>query len=71
MIKYLKSLFNTKGSKEVIKVVQVEVLSRTALERLRSKLEPPIISSTDSSESAAYRLGIQRVLSMIERDFTS
>lgn len=71
MIKYLKALFNIGTTKEVVKVVQVEVLSRTALNRLRSKLEPPIISGTDSSESAAYRLGIQRTLSLLERDFTS
>lgn len=52
------------------KVMVVEVLSPGAMTRLRAKLEPPIISNSDSDQQAAYRLGIQRALLTVEKEFS-
>ena len=51
------------------KVVSVEVLSRNAFNRLKGQLEQPIISGSDDPTNAAYKLGIQRALSVLEKGF--
>lgn len=69
MIKYLLSLFKRKEVVIETQIVVVEVLSRNAFNRLKSQLEPPIITGSDGHDTAAYRLGIQRGLSMLEKGF--
>ncbi|ANH51092.1 hypothetical protein FDH02_gp16 [Pseudomonas phage VSW-3] len=56
-----------------IKVVEVkvEVLSQGAYDRLAKGLEGPIITGTDSPQSAGYKLGIQRALTDVRSKFTS
>jgi hypothetical protein len=69
MIKYLLSLFKRKEIVIETQVVVVEVLSRNAFNRLRSQLEPPIISGSDDPTQAAYKLGIQRGLVVLEKGY--
>lgn len=61
--------------KEVIyttktEVVKVEVLSQNAFNRLVKQLEPPVVSASDTAHTAAFKLGIQRTLTVIQKDFT-
>lgn len=71
LYKLIKYIFGKDIVTTTEKVVVVEVLSRKALDRLKSKLEQPIISSSDGADQAPYRLGIQRALSMLEKDFVA
>lgn len=74
MIKYIINVFKNifisthKVEVEVVKHY-VEVLSPTAYARLERQLEQPIISGSDNDQSAAYRLGIQRALNQVRKDF--
>jgi hypothetical protein len=74
MIKFLVNVFKNifisthKVEVEVIKQY-VEVLSPTAYARLERQLEPPVISGSDNDQAAAYRLGIQRALNTVRKDF--
>lgn len=69
--KFIKYVFGKEIVTITEKVVVVEVLSTSALNRLKAKLEPPIISGSDGPEQAPYRLGIQRALSVLEKEFTA
>ena len=72
MIKYLINLFkpSTKVRVEIVeKVVLVEVLSPNAYSRLVKQLESPVITSSDTEHTTAYKLGIQRALTVIQKDF--
>jgi hypothetical protein len=69
IVKYITSIFKRKEVVIETKVVVVEVLSRSAFNRLKQQLEPPVIGSSDNDQSAAYRLGIQRGLSVLEKNF--
>lgn len=71
IIKYIHSLFHKKKVEIVYVEVKVEVLSTSAMKRLRSQVEPPIISGSDSPQAAAYRLGIQRALLVVEEKFSA
>lgn len=66
----IKYLFGSDITVITEKEVLVEVLSPNAYARLVKQLEPPIITGSDSGESAAYRLGIQRALSVVRKDFS-
>lgn len=53
-----------------VEVVKVEVLSQNAFNRLVKQLEPPVISVSDTVHTASFKLGIQRALTVIQKDFT-
>ncbi len=75
MIKYFTNLFKALlnkettliSVKEVIKEVRVEVLSPDAINRLSSKMEPPVITGSDTEHTTAYKLGIQRCIQIISK----
>jgi hypothetical protein len=51
-------------------VVRVEVLSQNAFNRLARQLEPPVVSASDTAHTTGFKLGIQRTLAQIQKDFT-
>lgn len=69
IIEYITSLFIKKKKEVEVVKVYVEVLSPTAYARLEKQLESPIISGSDSPNAAPYRLGIQRALQAVRKDF--
>jgi len=53
-----------------VEVVKVEVLSQNAFNRLVKQLEPPVVSASDTAHTTGFKLGIQRTLNVIQKDFT-
>lgn len=66
---YLALMNKTMKYEVVNHTVKVEVLSNSAYSRLQRKLEQPILSGSDTSHNAAYKLGIQRSLSVVRDEF--
>lgn len=75
IISYFYHMLNPNHEHTVIKVVEetriIHTMSKETMNKLRARLPNPILSSSDSSEVASFKLGVQCALLELEKGFVN